>query len=99
MAQAEGAKEIYEAKCKKCHGVDGDGKGRSGRSLKVVEKDPKALELNDKAAMAKFTDEDMAKSIKSGGEAINKSKEMEAYPNLTDAEIKSLVEYIKTFAK
>lgn len=95
VAHAADAKENYEKKCAKCHGSDGDGKGRAGRGLKKKEN----LAFKDKAVMAKFTDEELFKFTKEGGDGTKVSKEMEAYGSYTDAEIKALVEYIKTFAK
>jgi cytochrome c2 len=99
FAQAESGKEIYEKKCAKCHGINGDGQGRSGRSLKSYEKDKEAMSFLNKEKMAKFTDDDLTKSIKNGGEAIGQSKDMEGFPGITDAEIKELIAYIKTMGK
>jgi mono/diheme cytochrome c family protein len=93
-ARAGDAKELYEKKCAKCHGLDGDGNGRAGRSLKHT---PTAFK--DKAATAKFTDDQLVKSIKEGGEAIGQSKDMEGFPTLKDDEVKGLVAYIKTLGK
>ena len=90
LAFADG-KELYEAKCAKCHGATGDGSGRSGRSLKH-----KPTKFNDAADLKKISDDDMFKSIKSGGEAVGQSKEMEGFPSLKDDQIKELIPYIKT---
>ena len=95
FAHAGDAKEIYEKKCAKCHGADGDGQGRAGRSLKKKD----LLAFKDKAVMAKFTDEELFKAIKDGGDGTKVSKEMEAYGSLKDDEIKALVTYIKDMAK
>jgi mono/diheme cytochrome c family protein len=92
--KADASKDLYDDKCAKCHGADGDGNGRGGRSLKH-----KPTVFKDKAAMEKVTDEELFKSIKQGGEAVKQSKEMEAYPSLTDDQIKGLIAYIKTLAK
>ena len=94
LAKAESAKDIYEDRCAKCHGTDGDGNGRGGRSLKT-----KSTAFNDKVVMAKATDEILFKSIKEGGPAVGQSKEMEAFSTLTDPEVKDLITYIRAMAK
>lgn len=105
-AQAVPGEDLYNDKCAKCHGKTGDGQGRSGRSLKSYEKDEKVMSFLDKAKMSKFTDEQLFDAIKNGGTkgtGVAKenqfSKDMEAYKSFTDAEIKDLISYIKTFAK
>ena len=109
QVMAADGKEIFEKKCAKCHGMDGNGKGRAGRGLKV---DPTAF--NDKGIMSKLTDEEMYDASKlGGGDEFTKkhpdyksptsgktlSKEMEAFPNLSDEELKAVDVYIRTFAK
>ncbi len=88
------AKELYESKCAKCHGADGDGTGRAGKSLKH-----KPTVFNAAGDWTKHTDEELFLSIKKGGEAIKLSKDMEAYGSLSDDEVKGLVAYIKTLKK
>src|SRR4051812_28836114 len=94
VVSAESGKAIYERKCSKCHGTNGDGNGRAGRGL-----DHKSTAFNDAGKMASISDERMFKAIKGGGVAVQESKEMEAYPTLSDAEIKDVIAYLRTFVK
>ena len=91
---AQAGKALYDEKCAKCHGRTGDGDGRAGRSL-----EHKPTAFNDKALMAKESDDRMSKAIRSGGTAIGKSKEMEGFPDLSDQQIADLIAYVKTLAK
>ena len=85
IAQDSGA-DTYKAKCLMCHGADGLGATPAGKSLKVVSfKDPAAV---------KATDSDLAAIVKNG------KNKMPAYAGkLTDAQIKSVVAYVRTLQK
>jgi mono/diheme cytochrome c family protein len=94
-AFAQDAKAIYQKECAKCHGDGGAGDGAMGQKLKDKPSDwtkggGGLKDLDD----AKITD-----SIKKGGGAIGKSKAMPAYPKLSDADVKSVVAYVKTLKK
>ena len=88
----EKGKALYDESCAKCHGNTGAGDGRAGREL-----DPKPNPFNDKSKLA--TDEVLFKGTRGGGKAVGKSGTMEAFPNLTDAQINDVIAYIKTLAK
>jgi cytochrome c6 len=80
------AADTYKAKCQMCHAADGSGNTPAGKSMKVQ---PFTL-----PATMKMSDEELFAIIKNG-----KGK-MPAYSGkLTDAEIKDLVEYIRTLQK
>jgi mono/diheme cytochrome c family protein len=85
FAQAPGA-DTYKAKCAMCHGADGLAATPMGKSMKVLSfKVP---------AMVKASDAQFIASTKDG-----KGK-MPAYKaKLTDAQIKSVVSYIRTLQK
>jgi len=94
-ALAQDAKAIYAKECAKCHGDAGAGDGAMGQKLKDKPSDwtkggGGLKDLDD----AKITD-----SIKKGGGAIGKSKAMPAYPKLSDADVQSLVAYVKALKK
>jgi cytochrome c6 len=92
-ASAAGAKEIYEKDCSKCHGPDGKGKTKMGE--KVGGKD-----YTDAKVEAELKDEEMAKALKEGVKEKGSDKtKMKAFPELSDAEVKSLVAYIRAFKK
>jgi len=85
LAQAPGA-DTYKAKCAMCHGADGLAATPMGKSMKI-------LSFKD-AAMVKASDAQLTASTKNG-----KGK-MPAYAGkLTDAQIKDVVNYIRTLQK
>ena len=61
---AKGEK-IYKLMCAKCHGPTGRGDGRKAADLKT-----KPMDYTDKARMAKFTDDQLRKSIIDGKEPM-----------------------------
>jgi len=86
--QAQDASAIYAQKCVSCHGPQGKGDGPAGKYLNPRPNDF-AVSLKDK------TDEWIAKSIKGGGVAVGLSKVMPPYADLSDDQVKALVEYIR----
>ncbi len=87
-AWAAGAKELYDDTCAGCHGPTGKGDGPAGKMLQPPPKDF-ATALKGKS------DDYIKKIIKEGGAATGKSASMPAAADLTDDQIKSLVDYIK----
>jgi cytochrome c6 len=84
-AQGEGA-AVYKTKCAVCHGADGKGDTAVGKSMKL-------RDLGS-ADVQKQTDEQLIDITTNG-----KGK-MPAYKGkLTDAQIKDVVAYIRTFKK
>ena len=88
-ARAEEAKVTYDKQCAKCHGADGKGDTKMGKKVGVKDyTDPKVqAELKDAAAI---------KAIKEGLKDGDKTK-MKPAENLSDAEIKGLVAYMRGF--
>ncbi|MGK5083887.1 cytochrome c [Bdellovibrionota bacterium FG-1] len=92
--------DYYAEKCAKCHGKEGKGDGRSAKKLnKVSTRFDDGKVFADKMGLDMTPEERMFKSIKLGGPSVKQSKEMDAYGDLKDDEVKALVEYLKTFAK
>ena len=82
----------YKELCAKCHGATGRGDGKEAATLETKPKD-----LTDCARMAKFTDEQLFRIAKQGGEAEGLSDEMPAYADsLEDDEIRDVVAFIRT---
>lgn len=82
--------KLYETYCTQCHGMLGDGWGVNIRDMAVQPRDH-----TDKDDMAARTDAELFKAIKHGGKAVNKSVLMPNWDgNFTDAELRSLVEYL-----
>jgi mono/diheme cytochrome c family protein len=88
---AEKGKSLYAAQCLMCHGKVGDGNGPVGKALSPK---PKAF-----VAGSLSPDPLLFKVIKFGGKANGLSKDMDAYPALSDQQIWDLIAYIKTLAK
>jgi mono/diheme cytochrome c family protein len=88
---ADKGKPIYNAQCVTCHGKTGDGNGPVGRALNPR---PKSFTKADLPP-----DEKLASVIRKGGKANGLSKDMDAYPALSDAQLADVIAYIKTLAK
>ena len=86
--QAQDASAIYVQKCVSCHGPQGKGDGPAGKYLNPKPNDF-ATSLKDK------TDDWIAKAIKGGGVAVGLSPVMPPYADLSDDQVKALVDYIK----
>lgn len=82
---ADGA-AVYKAKCAMCHGADGAGQTKTGKTMKVKDLRSEAVQ--------KLTDEEMTGIIADG------KKKMPAYKaKLSAAEISELVKLIRTMKK
>ena len=85
VAQNSGA-DIYKAKCQMCHGADGLGATPVGKVMKIPSfKDP---------AVVKSTNAELSSIVKNG-----KNKMPSFSGKLTDAQITSVVEFIRTLQK
>jgi mono/diheme cytochrome c family protein len=82
--------------CAQCHGVHGDGKGpNASPSLEAQPAD-----LTDPVYMAKFTDDQIVRTITFGGPANDLSSLMPPWGNrLSGEEIRGLVRYIRTLCR
>ena len=94
-ASAQDAKAIYQKECAKCHGDAGAGDGAMGQKLK----DKPSDWTKGGGGLKDLDDAKIGDSIKKGGAAIGKSKAMPAYPKLSDADVQSLVAYVKALKK
>lgn len=91
VAHAEdSAADIYKAKCKGCHGDDGKGQTKVGIKEKVAD-------LSTADYQAKHTDADIKKVIVEGSPDNSKMKSFKE--KLSEAEIASLVKYVRAFKK
>lgn len=82
--------ENWETHCTKCHGEDGKGQTKAGKKLSVKD-------YTDAAVQAKMKDEEMIKVIADGVSEGGKEKMKGYKEEITAAEIKELVAYIRKF--
>jgi mono/diheme cytochrome c family protein len=94
-ALAQDGKAIYQKECAKCHGDAGAGDGAMGQKLK----DKPSNWTAGGGGLKDMDDAKLTESIKKGGGAVGKSKAMPAYPKLSDAEVQSVVAYVKALKK
>jgi len=91
-AMAEDGQAIFNAKCAICHGKDGKGQTKMGERAGTKD-------MTDASYLAKFTDEQLLKTLKEGLKDGDKTK-MKAYATiLSDEELKAAIAYVRTFAK
>ena len=90
-ARAEEAKAIYEKQCAKCHGTDGKGDTKLGKKAGVKD-------YTDAKVQAEIKDEAAFKAVKEGLTDGDKVK-MKPAENVSDADIKALIAYMRTFKK
>jgi mono/diheme cytochrome c family protein len=84
-AQGDGA-ALYKAKCAACHAADGKGQTSMGKTLKVRDLSSEEVQKQTDAELTAITESGKGK--------------MPAYKGkLTDAQIKDLVAFIRTFKK
>ena len=90
-AWADDAKQVYDDKCASCHGASGKGDGAAAAALSPPPK-PFSASLKGKS------DDWIAKVTKEGGPAVGLPPTMPPASDLSDAQIKGLVAYMKQLA-
>ncbi len=92
-ADSAGAERLWKAKCASCHGKDGAGKTEKGQKMKVAD-------MTTAAWQKEVTDEKIIKSMTDGIDTTKDGVKQKMKPvKLTEAEMKSLVAYIRAFKK
>jgi mono/diheme cytochrome c family protein len=89
---AADAKAIYDKECTKCHGADGKGDTKMGKKLG-------AKDYTDPKVQAALTDADAFKAIKEGFKDKEGKTLMKPTEGVSDADIKAVVAYLRTFKK
>ena len=89
---AADAKVIYEKECTKCHGADGKGDTKMGKKLG-------AKDYTDSKVQAAVTDAAAFKAVKEGLKDKEGKALMKPTDGVSDADIKAVVAYMRTFKK
>jgi cytochrome c6 len=89
--RAADAKANYEEQCTKCHGADGKGETKMGKKMG-------AKDYTDAKVQAEMKDDKAIKAVKEGLKEGDKVI-MKPAEGLSDADIKALVDYMRTFKK
>ncbi len=85
----------YQMFCATCHGESGKGDGPSGSTLTSKPRD-----FTDCAGMKKLSNDLIFHAIKDGGASVGLSREMPGWAaEMSDAEVKGLVTYVRSFCK
>ncbi len=93
VARAAESAELWTKNCASCHGKDGAGHTKAGHMKHV--KDMTSAEYQKS-----FTDDQAAARIKEGYKGDNGEEKMKAFGSvLSDAEVKSLVGYVRSLQK
>jgi cytochrome c553 len=86
------AKALYEKECTKCHGPDGKGDTKMGKKLG-------AKDYSDAKVQDALKDDAAVKAIKEGLKDKDAKVLMKPIEGASDADIKDLVAYMRTFKK
>lgn len=92
VSAADGKAVWNKEHCAMCHGADGKGHTRMGEKMG-------AKDFTDAKVQAELKDDAAIKAIKEGLKNKGGRTLMKPYANLSDDEIKSLVQYIRSFKK
>ena len=90
-AKGADAKENWDSLCAKCHGADGKGDTKMGQKLG-------AKDFTDAKVQAAIKDDAAAKAIKEGLKSDDGKTLMKPF-ELSDADIKALVAYVRGLKK
>ena len=92
VAFAADASATWTQNCASCHGKDGSGSTMMGKKLGVKD-------YRDAKVQAAFSDAEAERAIKEGVKTSGKET-MKPFGNkLSDADIKALVKYVRSFKK
>jgi cytochrome c6 len=89
---AADAAALWGQHCASCHGKDGSGSTMMGKKLNIKD-------YRDAKVQAAFSDAEAARAIKEGVKTSGKETMKPFGSKLSDADIKALVAYIRSFKK
>lgn len=80
----------WEEHCAKCHGADGKGQTKMGKKLGI-------RDYTDAKAQAEFTDEQALKALKEGVKGKDGKVRMQPAEELSEEDMKALVQFVRAF--
>jgi mono/diheme cytochrome c family protein len=86
--------QIFQTRCFVCHGRTGIGDGPSAQGLGTPVRDLTAADWQNS-----ITDESIGKVIRNGAKAIGGNAAMPPNPDLSNAQVQSLTQYIRELRK
>jgi mono/diheme cytochrome c family protein len=89
---ADSGPEIWANQCAKCHGADGGAQTPMGKKLQIKM-------FTDAKVQAELTDDGMLKAIKQGKKAGDGKTLMPPAENVTEDDIKALIQVVRSFKK
>ena len=89
-AYAASAAENWDNSCASCHGADGKAATKQGKKLKIKD-------YTDAKVQAELKDDAMVKAILEGVKVEGKERMKAFKEDLSEADAKALVEYIRKF--
>lgn len=92
VASAADPASNWKEHCAKCHGDTGKGDTKMGKKLSIAD-------LTDAKVQAKFTDADALKAMKEGVKDKDGKVAMKPVENVSEADMKALVGYVRTLKK
>ena len=88
-AFAADAKTSFEDHCASCHGADGKGQTKMGKKLAI-------RDYSDAKVQASFTDEEAFKAVREGKKDKNGKTQMKPIEELSDDEVKAVVQHMRS---
>ena len=82
----------WDEHCAKCHGADGKGDTKMGKKLSIHD-------FTDAKVQAEFTDEQAFDAMKKGLTDKNGKTTMKAIEDVSDADMKALIPFVRAFKK
>jgi mono/diheme cytochrome c family protein len=86
--------EVFQTRCFVCHGREGKGDGPASSGLGTSPRD-----FTNRAWQAATSDDRIREVIRDGAQSVGGSRAMPPNPDLTDAQIQALVQYIRSLEK
>jgi mono/diheme cytochrome c family protein len=88
-------RDIFQAHCATCHGVAGDGSGKTARLLGF-----KMQDFRDCSSMSRFSDEVLFSIIRDGAAPFGRSAAMAGWKQtLSDQQMWEMVRYVRSFCR